>query len=319
MTVETALYPSQFNTNWPTAADMVSEGDNHLRLIKIVDKTTWPNVAGAVSASHIELNYLVGVTSGIQAQLNTKGAIAGQTWTGTHVFPSTTTVGPLTPTTQGYLSTVTSDAQAQINSKGAIAGQTWTGTHVFPSTTTVGPLTPTIQTWLSGVTSDVQIQINAKSTKTGDTYSGAHNFTGATVTVPTATAGDATNAAASTAFVSTTAFNSALPGQTGNAEKFTHTGGTAADWQFPVLLPVPVAVNTTMVAGRKYIATAAGITLTFPASMTARDPIEVMNASSGDISVDFNGHTVKNQTPDSPMLVPTLRGFQVTYTGSTLA
>lgn len=274
MTVESALYPPQLNTAWPQSSDMVSEGDNHIRLTKTVIKTTFPNVAGAVSATDVQLSYVTGVTSAIQAQIDSKGAIAGQTWTGTHVFPSTTTIGSLTPAIRGYLETVTSDAQAQIN---------------------------------------------ARAIKAGDTYTGAHNFTGAAVTVPTVTAGDSSTNAASTAFVSGTAFSAALPGQSGNAEKFTHTDGAAADWQFPVLLPVPVAVNTAMVPGRKYIATAAGITLTFPASMSVRDPIEVMNASSGDISVDFNGHTVKNQTPDSPMLVPTLRGFQVTKTGGTLA
>lgn len=132
MSVETALYPSQLNTAWPLASDMVSEGDDHVRLLKVVDKTTWGNVAGAVLASHIELNYLVGVGSALQPQIDGKGSISGQTWTGTHVFPNTTTVGPLTPTIQGYLATVTSDVQPQINGKGAIAGQTWgNGTHDF--------------------------------------------------------------------------------------------------------------------------------------------------------------------------------------------
>src|SRR5574340_430041 len=211
MTIETALYPDQLNASWPLQSDIVREGAGHLRLLKSVLKTTFPNMTGSVSASHIELSRVSGLASPVQLQLD-----------------------------------------ALATGKGSVSGQTWTGTHVFPSTTTVGPLTPTIQTWLAGVTSDVQIQIVAKSTKTGDTYSGAHNFTGATVTVPTATAGEATNAAASTAFVSATAFNSALPGQTGNAEKFTHTDGTAADWQSPVLLPVPATVNTAMVPGRKY-------------------------------------------------------------------
>ena len=142
MTIETALYPNQLNATLPPQSDIVREGAGHLRLLKTVVKTTFPNVAGAVNASQTELNYSVGVTSGIQIQINTKGAIAGQTWTGTHVFPSTTTVGPLTPAIQANLATVTSDAQAQINSKGAIAGQIWSGAHVFPSTTTVGPLTP---------------------------------------------------------------------------------------------------------------------------------------------------------------------------------
>ena len=90
MTVETALYPSQLNPALPFASDMVSEGDDHIRLLKTVDKTTWGNVAGAVSASHIELNYIVGVTSPLQGQINGKGAITGQTWTGAHVFNGST-------------------------------------------------------------------------------------------------------------------------------------------------------------------------------------------------------------------------------------
>jgi len=90
MTVESALYPSQFNTAWPQASDMVSEGDNHLRLVKTVVKTTFPNFGGAVNATHTEANYLVGVTSGIQGQLNAKGEITGQTWSGTHDYTAGT-------------------------------------------------------------------------------------------------------------------------------------------------------------------------------------------------------------------------------------
>lgn len=131
MTVESALYPPQLNTAWPQSSDMVSEGDNHIRLTKTVIKTTFPNVAGVVSATDIQLSYVTGVTSAIQAQIDSKGAITGQTWTGAHVFPSTTTIGGLTPTIRGYLETVTSDAQAQINSKAAKAGDTYTGTHNF--------------------------------------------------------------------------------------------------------------------------------------------------------------------------------------------
>ncbi len=137
MAVESATYPSQLNTALPTAADMVSEGDDHLRLLKTVVKTTFPNVAGVISATDVQLNYVTGVTSAIQTQIDGKGAISGQTWTGTHVFPNTTTVGPLTPTIQGYLATATSDVQAQINAKGAIAGQAWTGAHSFGGSITV--------------------------------------------------------------------------------------------------------------------------------------------------------------------------------------
>ena len=143
MTVETALYPNQLNATLPPQSDIVREGAGHLRLLKTVVKTTFPNVAGAVYASQMELNYVTGVTSGIQAQIGTKGAIAGQIWTGTHSFPSTTTVGPLTPAIQGHLSTATSDVQAQINSKAAKAGDTYTGAHNFAgAAVTVATLAP---------------------------------------------------------------------------------------------------------------------------------------------------------------------------------
>lgn len=313
MTVETALYPSQLNTTLPTAADMVSEGDDHLRLIKTVLKTTFPNFGGAVNASHIEANYLVGVTSGIQAQLNAKGAIAGQAWTGTHAFSDSISVptlaqgtnttgaasaafvqtewstrlpnygGPVTASSAelNRLVGVTSGVQGQLDSKGNINGQTWAGTHVFPSTTTVGPLTPTIQGYLSTVTSDAQAQINAKGAISGETWSGAHDFTGATVTVPTPPAGDATNKAASTAFVAATAFASALPGQSGNAGKFVTTDGMSASWRFPVL-PDVVVSGTSVAAqpGACYMLSNASATaVTLPASPASDDVVCVFSAN----------------------------------------
>lgn len=278
MTVETALYPTQLNTTLPTSSDFVSEGDDHLRLLKTVVKTTFPNVAGAVSASQVELNYVTGVTSDIQAQLNSKGAIAGQTWTGAHVFSGTAAVPTLAQgtNTTGAASTafvqaewatrlpnyttpitasstelnrlvgVTSGVQSQINAKGAIAGQTWTGTHSFPNTTTVGPLTPAIQGYLSTATSPIQAQINSKAAKAGDTYTGAHNYTGATITVPTLAAGSSGNSAASVDYANALAFTSALPAQAGNAGKFVKTNGTTANWSsitFAELASKPTTIS----------------------------------------------------------------------------
>lgn len=131
MSVESALHPQQLNTNWPQPQDFVSEGDDHLRLLKTVLKTTFPNVAGAVTVSEVEINYLAGLAEPVQTQLDARGKITGQTWTGLHVFPATTTVGPLTPTIQSRLAGVASDVQAQLDGKGAVAGQAWTGPHDF--------------------------------------------------------------------------------------------------------------------------------------------------------------------------------------------
>ena len=43
MTVETASYISQLNNSYPAVGDPVGEGDDHLRLIKSVLKTSFPS------------------------------------------------------------------------------------------------------------------------------------------------------------------------------------------------------------------------------------------------------------------------------------
>lgn len=312
MTIETALYPTQLNATLPPQSDIVREGAGHLRLLKTVVKTTFPNLGGAWNATQTEANYIVGVTSPIQAQINSKGAIAGQTWTGSHVFSGTAAVptlaqgtnttgaastafvqaewatrlpnytAPITAssTELNHLVGVTSGVQSQINAKGAIAGQTWTGTHSFPNTTTVGPLTPAIQGYLSTATSPIQAQINSKAAKAGDTYTGAHDFTGGALKAPTLTAGTATTDVATTAFVASAAFSAVLPGQTGNAGKVISTNGTNASWVNPVF-PAPytnIAVNTTAALYGRYRLTAA-LDLTMPASPADGVWVDVVDTS----------------------------------------
>lgn len=330
MTVENALYPSQLNPLWPLASDMVSEGDDHIRMHKTVDKTTWRNVAGAVDASHVELNYIVGVTSPLQGQINSKGAITGQTWTGAHVFNGSIAVptlaqatsttgaastafvqnewstrlpnytGPITASTTqlNYMVGVTSPVQTQIDSKGAIAGQTWSGTHVFPSTTTVGPLTPTIQSYLATVTGDVQAQINAKAAKAGDTYTGTHNFTGATITVPTLTTGSTGSGAASVDFVNATALSGALPGQAGSSGKFITTDGANASWQWP---QIPAVVHTTggvLQIGRLNILNCTGQTFTLPSTFQDNDTFGFAHVNtSSENSIDWGGRNLFGRQP----------------------
>jgi hypothetical protein len=54
----------------PAAGDDVSEGDDHIRGIKNVLKTTFPNIDGAVTPTDTEINYVGGVTSAVQTQLD---------------------------------------------------------------------------------------------------------------------------------------------------------------------------------------------------------------------------------------------------------
>ena len=101
MTVETASYISQLDPTYPAAGDPKSEGDNHLRLLKTVLKNAVLELgANAISANAAEVNYLVGVTSAVQTQLNTldtgKASKSGAAYTGTHDF----TAAALTVPTQ---------------------------------------------------------------------------------------------------------------------------------------------------------------------------------------------------------------------------
>lgn len=63
MALETATYISDLNTSNPTSTDPVSQGDDHLRLIKSTLKTTLPNLTGAMTATHTALNYAAGLGS----------------------------------------------------------------------------------------------------------------------------------------------------------------------------------------------------------------------------------------------------------------
>jgi len=64
MGVESASFISQFDDTLPTASDAVSQGDNHLRLIKSVLQGQFTTLgAAAVTTTAAELNLLDGVTT----------------------------------------------------------------------------------------------------------------------------------------------------------------------------------------------------------------------------------------------------------------
>jgi len=52
MTVETATYVSGLNANYPPGSDTISEGDDHIRLIKDVLKNTLPNADEPINGVH---------------------------------------------------------------------------------------------------------------------------------------------------------------------------------------------------------------------------------------------------------------------------
>lgn len=56
MALETANFINGLNSSNPQATDSVSQADDHIRLLKATIKATFPNVAGAVTKTHTEIN-----------------------------------------------------------------------------------------------------------------------------------------------------------------------------------------------------------------------------------------------------------------------
>lgn len=63
MALETGTYIDSLNASNPTATDALSQADDHMRLIKSTIKATFPNISGAVTSSHSELNLLDGLAT----------------------------------------------------------------------------------------------------------------------------------------------------------------------------------------------------------------------------------------------------------------
>lgn len=179
MALETATFIDGLVSTNPTASDPKAQGDDHIRLLKSTIRATFPNVTGAVTPTHTELNFVDGVTSAIQTQLDAKAPSASPTFTGTVTLPANTSIGTVSNTEIGYLDGVTSALQTQLDAKAPLASPALTGTP----------------------------------------------------TAPTAAPGTSTDQIATTQFVVSQAFSSALPGQGGNAGKFLSTDGSAASWE----------------------------------------------------------------------------------------
>lgn len=56
MGLETATYIDDLNSANPTASDNVSQGDDHIRLLKSTIQATFPNIDGAMTMTQAELN-----------------------------------------------------------------------------------------------------------------------------------------------------------------------------------------------------------------------------------------------------------------------
>lgn len=92
MPLETATFINQLDAANPLGSDPIAAGDDHIRLIKSAVKATFPNITGAVSVSHTDLN--TKVPNALQT--------TGGTMTGALVLSGAPTVD-LNPATKKYV------------------------------------------------------------------------------------------------------------------------------------------------------------------------------------------------------------------------
>lgn len=90
MGLESVTYISDLVSTNPVSSDLKSAGDDHIRNIKAALRATFPNITATVTASHSELNTLIGVTAtaselnklaGVTATTNELNKLAGVTAT----------------------------------------------------------------------------------------------------------------------------------------------------------------------------------------------------------------------------------------------
>jgi hypothetical protein len=111
-------------TTKPTTVINLSEAGASYSDIRVAGLTaSSATLTSAVigNVDNTEIQYLNGVTSAIQTQIDTKSPLIGPTFTGTVVLPATTSIGNVDGTEIEYLNGVSSNVQTQLDAKLASA------------------------------------------------------------------------------------------------------------------------------------------------------------------------------------------------------
>ena len=128
MALETSTYINGLIATNPTSTDNVGDGDNHIRLLKSTIKATFPNITGALTATHTAIDLAI-PTVNAATDANTASTIVKRDASGN--FTAGTVTAALTGNVTGN---VTGDVTGNI---GGTTG-TFTGAVSFGSLTDSG-------------------------------------------------------------------------------------------------------------------------------------------------------------------------------------
>lgn len=90
MALETGSFISDLNSANPQSTDSVSQADDHLRLLKATIKATFPNITGAVTKTHSQINDLLEKAGGtMTGPLTLSGAPSSNLHAATKLYVDT--------------------------------------------------------------------------------------------------------------------------------------------------------------------------------------------------------------------------------------
>lgn len=90
MALETGSFIHELNSSNPQSTDSVSQADDHLRLLKATIKATFPNITGAVTKTHSQINDLLEKAGGtMTGPLTLNGAPSSNLHAATKLYVDT--------------------------------------------------------------------------------------------------------------------------------------------------------------------------------------------------------------------------------------
>lgn len=99
MALETGSFISDLNASNPQSTDSVAQADDHLRLIKSTVKATFPNITGAVTKTHTQLNNTLDKTGDtMTGALTLSGAPSSNLHAATKLYVDTADAGKVDTT-----------------------------------------------------------------------------------------------------------------------------------------------------------------------------------------------------------------------------
>lgn len=179
MALESGSYINSLVVTNPTGSDNISQGDDHIRLLKNTIKATFPNVTGAVAGTHTAINSAV-TEANAATNANTASTIVKRDGSGNFNAGTITAAlsGNATTATTATRVTATANNSANENifitlvdaATGSQGIETDTGLKYNPSTNLITTGAITLSGALTAASLDISGSVDVDGTMEADAY-----------------------------------------------------------------------------------------------------------------------------------------------------